>query len=74
MTDIYTGPRITAEQLQAGFENLAKRFSHSFWRPGDEDCPDEIKAANGEITSLMCKRCGQSNPQSKWCPEKGTPS
>jgi hypothetical protein len=31
------------------------------------DCPHEIKASNGELFQLRCKKCGQNNPASKWC-------
>ncbi len=40
---------------------------HLFWRPGDVDCPREIKAGNGELHTLRCKVCGRDNPADNMC-------
>ena len=40
---------------------------HDFWGAGEPDCPREIKAGNGELHTLRCKRCGQDNPRSEIC-------
>ena len=35
--------------------NLPK---HKHWRPGEPDCPRELKGGNGELHTLRCKVCG----------------
>ena len=35
---------------------------HQFWGAGEADCPRDIKASNGELHSLRCKLCGETNP------------
>ena len=46
---------------------------HVWWGAGDPDCPADIKAGNGEIHTLRCKKCGQTSPRDKAChlPVKG---
>lgn len=31
---------------------------HQFWGAGEPECPPELKAANGELHTMRCKRCG----------------
>ena len=40
---------------------------HSYWMPGEPDCPREIKAGNGELHTLRCKVCGRDNPLDGLC-------
>lgn len=40
---------------------------HRFWGAGEPDCPREIKAGNGELHTLRCKRCGLDNPREELC-------
>ena len=40
---------------------------HSFWGAGEADCPRDIKAGNGELHTLRCKRCGLDNPGHTAC-------
>ncbi len=40
---------------------------HEYWGAGEQDCPKEIKAGNGELHTLMCKVCGQKKPKSQHC-------
>jgi hypothetical protein len=40
---------------------------HDFWGAGEADCPREIKAGNGELHTLRCKRCGLDNPRDDRC-------
>ena len=40
---------------------------HDYWGAGELDCPPEIKASNGELHSLQCKVCGETNPKSQIC-------
>ena len=40
---------------------------HVFWRPGEDDCPRDIKAPNGELHTLRCKLCGADYPRGKHC-------
>ena len=48
---------------------------HDYWRPGEADCPREIKAGNGELHTRRCKRCGLDSPRDKICrPPKMTPA
>lgn len=42
-------------------------LKHDYWRPGEPDCPREIKGGNGELHTLRCKRCGQDDPRSEIC-------
>lgn len=35
--------------------NLPK---HKFWGAGEQDCPPELKAPNGELHTMRCKVCG----------------
>lgn len=44
---------------------------HDFWGAGEADCPDDIKAGNGELHTLRCKACGQDNPRDDVCSAKG---
>lgn len=44
-------------------EALPDNTRHDFWRAGEPDCPPEIKAGNGELHTLRCKRCGQDDPR-----------
>ncbi len=46
---------------------LGGPLKHDFWMPGEAECPREIKAPNGEIHTLRCKRCGEDNPRGKIC-------
>ena len=49
---------------QAMLENPPK---HDFWGAGEPDCPRDIKAGNGELHTLLCKKCGLSNPSAGIC-------
>lgn len=42
-------------------------LKHDYWRAGDPDCPSDIKAGNGELHTLRCKRCGLDSPRSQIC-------
>lgn len=44
---------------------------HEWWGAGEPDCPKEIKAANGELHTLRCKKCGQDSPRSPICRGSG---
>ncbi len=37
---------------------------HIFWAAGETDCPRDIKAGNGELTTLRCKVCRVDSPKS----------
>jgi hypothetical protein len=45
----------------------AKPPKHKFWGAGEDDCPADIKARNGELHSLRCKVCGETNPRDQFC-------
>lgn len=47
--------------------SLGGPLKHDYWMAGEADCPCEIKAGNGELHTLRCKRCGQDNPRSQIC-------
>jgi hypothetical protein len=53
--------------LGGALQGLGGPPKHDYWRPGQADCPEEIKAGNGELHTLRCKRCGQDNPRSNIC-------
>ena len=46
-------------------EQLLPRTKHVFWGAGEPDCPQDIKASNGELHTLRCKNC--DNPKSPSC-------
>jgi hypothetical protein len=56
------GPR-----MEEGLREIAQRFGHVYWGAGEADCPSDIKAPNGELFKLRCKKCGEDNPVRKWC-------
>jgi hypothetical protein len=31
---------------------------HKFWGAGEADCPEDLKAPNGELVDMRCKMCG----------------
>lgn len=35
-----------------------KPSRHKFWGAGEPDCPQELKAGNGELHTMQCKVCG----------------
>lgn len=48
--------------------NHARAFrKHDFWGAGEADCPQEIKAGNGELHTLRCRVCGEDNPRNENC-------
>ena len=48
-------------------EALTNPPRHRYWRPGEPDCPREIKAGNGELHTLRCKVCGLDDPRDEIC-------
>jgi hypothetical protein len=60
------------ERLRGFLEKLPR---HHYWMPGEPDCPRELKAGNGELHTLRCKRCGLDSPRDDVCratlPEEG---
>lgn len=50
--------------LEATLRNPPK---HDYWMAGEKDCPQDIKAGNGEIHTLRCKRCGLDSPRDQIC-------
>jgi hypothetical protein len=46
---------------------LGGPLKHDYWMAGQADCPREIKAGNGELHTLRCKRCGEDNPRGQIC-------
>ena len=67
-------PGVVGQQMEDGIKAIAQRFGHTFWWAGEDGCPSEIKAPNGELLKARCKKCGQDNPQSKWCPTSQEPA
>jgi hypothetical protein len=61
-------------ETERGLLVIARRFGHTYWYAGESDCPNDIKAPNGEIFKLRCKKCGSENPVSKWCPVESLPN
>lgn len=45
---VYASCRICIEQMPR----------HKFWGAGEPDCPQDIKASNGELHTMRCKVCG----------------
>ena len=46
---------------------IASPPRHDFWGAGEPDCPRDIKAGNGELHTLRCKRCGEDSPREDFC-------
>lgn len=42
-------------------------LKHDYWMAGEADCPGALRAGNGELHTLRCKRCGQDNPRNQIC-------
>lgn len=40
---------------------------HKYWGAGEATCPKDIKGGNGELHSLRCKVCGETNPPDEFC-------
>lgn len=57
----------------ASAHKAAEIFSreHVFWGAGEPDCPNEIKAPNGELHTLQCKVCGCRNARNRVCALSG---
>ena len=55
------------ERLENAEAFIAKPTKHRFWRPGEADCPRDIKADNGELHTLRCKVCGEDDPRVQIC-------
>lgn len=41
---------------------------HEYFYAGQPDCPADVKAPNGELHTLRCRRCGQDNPRGTCAP------
>lgn len=64
----YAIPTDQAIKLLGGaLVGLGGPMKHDYWRPGQPDCPKDIKAPNGELHTLRCKRCGQDSPRDQIC-------
>jgi len=67
------GVRVTqaVSALTTAFNGLGagrKAMGHEFWKAGEQDCPNDIKAPNGELHTLRCKKCGDGwKDGSKMC-------
>ena len=46
---------------------IANPPRHDFWGAGEPECPRDIKAGNGELHTLRCKRCNQEGPGDGIC-------
>ena len=54
-------------RASAAPQEPAKPPKHKYWGAGEVDCPCDIKAGNGELHSLRCKVCGETNPPDEFC-------
>ena len=48
-------------------DRLENPQRHDWWGAGEPDCPSHIKAPNGELHTMMCKRCGAPSPKDRVC-------
>lgn len=48
--------------LLAAIKNPTK---HVYWGAGEPDCPKDIKARNGELHTIRCKKC--DDPKAAVC-------
>jgi hypothetical protein len=53
--------------LSRALDGLGGPLKHDYWRAGEPNCPKEIKAGNGELHTLRCKRCGLDDPRNDIC-------
>lgn len=77
---IMADPELAAARRKLSFHeirlivNHARAFQrHDYWGAGEPGCPREIKAGNGELYKLRCKRCGVDNPRDNRCFGIATP-
>ncbi len=67
-TATYVIPKAEAVlMLGRALSGIGGPLKHDYWRAGEPDCPSEIRAGNGELHTLRCKRCGQDSPRDKIC-------
>lgn len=59
--------RAQQERIDALEAWIANPPKHRYWRPGEPDCPKDIKAGNGELHTLRCKVCGLDDPREDIC-------
>lgn len=71
---IMADPQLQGARRKLSFHEIrliidhARAFKkHDFWGAGEPGCPPEIKAGNGEICMLLCKRCGERSPRDVRC-------
>lgn len=55
---------IIEKEIEYIIENAPK---HIYWGAGESECPNSIKAPNGELFVLKCKVCGLINPKRDSC-------
>lgn len=55
------------EIIEREIELSQNSSKHIYWGVGEEECPIDIKAANGELHTLKCKLCGLENPKDNRC-------
>ncbi len=68
VTAAYVIPKAEAvAMLGRALMGLGGPQKHDYWSPGEDDCPREIKAGNGELHTLRCKRCGEDSPRGSIC-------
>lgn len=60
--------------MEEGLRVIAQQLCHIYWGAGEPGCPEDIKAPNGEIFKLRCKKCGEDNPKLKWCAVEAPPA
>lgn len=53
--------------LSKALVGLGGPLKHAYWMAGEADCPKDIKASNGELHTLRCKRCGEDSPRGQIC-------
>jgi hypothetical protein len=49
---------LTCERMIDSVVTTKKLPRHKFWGAGEPDCPEELKAPNGELHTTLCKVCG----------------
>ncbi|WP_239000572.1 DHHA1 domain-containing protein [Novosphingobium pentaromativorans] len=65
--DLYAEMRALRAENDRLYDLIKNPPKHDYWKPGDPDCPREIKAGNGELHTLRCKVCGQDSPRDVIC-------
>jgi len=72
MHSVHDVPEVAAETMLDAkrwrlWRDNPRIAKHDYYGAGEKDCPQEIKAGNGELHTLMCRHCRKKNPRNDLC-------